>query len=109
LTDRIAELNGTVTLGAQPAKDFSVLIFAEDEARWAFPNRFARSTRGNDQGNFSVRGLPPDVGFLAAAVSYLEDGEAEDPEFLASLRARATPVSLREGETKTIELRLIER
>jgi hypothetical protein len=109
LTDRIAEVNGTVKLGAQVAKDAAVLIFADDEARWTFPSRFVRSTRGNDQGNFSVRGLPPGLGYLAAAVSYLEEGEAEDPEFLAALRDRATSVSLREGETKTIELRVIER
>jgi hypothetical protein len=109
LTDRIAELNGTVKLGAQAAKDATVLIFPDDEARWTFPSRFVRSTRGNDQGNFTVRGLPPGVGYLAAAVSYLEEGDAEDPEFLAGLRDRATSVSLRDGETKTIELRLVER
>jgi len=56
-----------------------------------------------------VRGLPPGAGYLAAAINYLEEGEAEDPEFLAGLRERATSLSLREGETKTIELRLIER
>ena len=109
LTDRIAEVNGTVMLGSQAAKNASVLIFPDDETRWIFPSRFVRSTRGNDQGNFSVRGLPPGVGYLAAAVSYLEEGEAEDPEVLAALRDRATSVSLREGETKTIELRVIER
>jgi hypothetical protein len=109
LTNRIAELNGTVTQGGQWARDFSVLVFADDETRWTFPGRFVRSARGSAQGNFSVRGLPPGVGYLAAAVSHLEEGEAEDPEFLSSLRERATSVSLREGETKTIELRLIER
>lgn len=109
LTDRIAELNGTVMLGSQAVKNASVLIFPDDERRWIFPSRFVRSTRGNDQGNFTVRGLPPGVGYLAAAVSYVEEGEAEDPEFLAGLRDRATSVSLREGETKTIELRVIER
>ena len=108
LTNRIAEINGTVTAGSSPAKNVSVVIFADDEERWTFP-RFVRTTRGNEQGNFTVRGLPPGVGYLAAAISYLEEGEAEDPEFLAGLRERATSVSLREGETKTIELRLIER
>jgi hypothetical protein len=42
-------------------------------------------------------------------VSHLEEGEAQDPEFLRQLRDRASSVSLREGETKTIELRLVER
>jgi hypothetical protein len=109
LTNRIAELNGTVAQGGQWATEFSVLVFADDETRWTFPGRFVRSARGNTQRNFSVRGLPPGVRYLAAAVSYLEEGDAEDPEFLARLRDRATTVSLREGETKTIELRLIDR
>jgi hypothetical protein len=86
-----------------------VIIFADDEERWTFPSRFVRTSRSGEQGNFTVRGLPPGVGYLAAAISYLEEGEAEDPEFLAGLRERATSVSLREGETKTIELHLIER
>ncbi len=109
LTDRIAEINGTATRGGAAATDYSVVIFADDESRWRFPSRFVRSTRGDQQGRFTVRGLPPDVSYLAAAVSRLEDGDAEDPEFLAQLRGRASSVSLREGETKTIELRVIER
>ena len=60
------------------------------------------------QGNFSIRGLPP-TGYLAVAVSHLEEGEAQDPEFLARLREQASSVSLREGETKTVELRVLER
>jgi len=68
-----------------------------------------RSVRGNQQGSFTVRGLPPSTGYLAVAVSYLEEGEAQDPEFLRQLRDRASSVSFREGETKTVELRVIER
>ena len=109
LTNRIAELNGAVTDGDSPARSVSVVVFADDEKLWAFPERFVRSTRSDDQGHFTVRGLPPGVGYLAAAVGYVEDGEPEDPEFLARLRDRAASVSLREGETKTIELRLIDR
>jgi hypothetical protein len=109
LTNRIAEINGAVTAGSSPAGNVSVVVFADDEERWMFPSRFVRTARGNGQGHFTVRGLPPGVGYLAAAISYLEEGDAEDPEFLAGLRERATSVSLRDGETKTIELHLIER
>jgi hypothetical protein len=86
-----------------------VVVFADDERLWTFPERFVRAIRSDDQGRFTVRGLPPGVGYLAAAVGYIEDGESEDPEFLARLCDRAASVSLREGETKTIELRLVQR
>jgi hypothetical protein len=109
LTDKITELNGTATLGAAAAKDFSVIVFADDKNKWSFPTRHVRSARGNTQGNFSIRGLPGGTGYLAVAVSHLEEGEAQDPEFLAALRERATSVSLREGEAKTMELRVLER
>jgi len=109
LTDRISEVNGTVTLHDQPAKDYSVVIFADDPALWTFPTRYVRTARGDAQGQFTIRGLPPAATYLAAAVSYLEDNEWQDPEFLERLRDASSRVSLREGETKTIGLRLLER
>jgi hypothetical protein len=109
LTDKITEVNGAVTSDGAAVKGYSVVIFADDEARWSFPTRFVRSARANEQGNFTVRGLPPGASYLAAALSHLEDGETQDPVFLASLKERASSVSFRAGETKTIQLRLIER
>jgi hypothetical protein len=43
------------------------------------------------------------------AVNSLDDGEADDPEFLATLQPRATSVSLSDGERKQLELPLVER
>jgi hypothetical protein len=109
LTDKITELNGSATIGGAAAKDYSVIVFADDRNKWAFPTRYVRSVRGNQQGNFTLRGLPPGTGYLAVAVSHLEEGEAQDPEFLARLRERASSLTLRDGETKTVELRVVER
>jgi len=36
-------------------------------------------------------------------------GEWQDPDFLQQLRSQATPVSLNEGESKTIDLKLKKR
>jgi hypothetical protein len=108
LTDRVAEVNGGATVGNQHAKDFSVVVFAEDASLWAFPTRFVRTARANEQGQFTIRGLPA-AGYLAAAMSYIEDGESQDPEFLERLRESAARVTVREGETRTLALRLIER
>ena len=57
----------------------------------------------------AVQGAEGAGGYLAVAVSYLEEGEAQDPEFLRQLRDRASSVSFRDGETKTVELRVVER
>ncbi len=109
LTDRITEVNGVATLGGQPAKDYDVLVFAAEPTRWTFPSRYVRSASANQQGGFSVRGLPQDARYLAVAVDYLEDGESQDPEFLALMKEKATTFPLRDGETKTIDLRVVER
>jgi hypothetical protein len=109
LTDRLSELNGTVTLGRQEAKDSTVVVFADDANLWTFPTRYVRTVRADAQGRFSLRGLPPGATYLAAAVNYLEEGEWQDAEFLERLREPASRVTIREGETKTLNLQLLER
>jgi hypothetical protein len=112
LTDRITEVTGlvsTTSLGdAGAAGQATVLVFADDETKWAYPSRFIRSVRAGEKGTFQVAGLPPED-YLAVAVDYLEDGEETDPEVLKRLRGRATRFSVREGERRAIDLRLIQR
>jgi hypothetical protein len=109
LTDRVSEVNGTVTQRNQPAKGSSVIVFAEDPALWTFPTRYVRTVRTDAEGHFTLRGLPPGTAYLAAAVDYLEEGEWQDAEFLERLRDQGSRVSLREGETKTLGLQLLAR
>ena len=108
LTDRVSELNGTVAVRNQEAKDSSVVVFAADAALWTFPTRLVRMARTDAQGHFTLRGLPGGT-YLVAAVDYLEEGEWQDPEFLERLREPATRVSVRDGETKTVGLQLLAR
>ena len=109
LTDRLTEVNGTITVRKEEAKDSSVIVFAEDANLWTFPTRYVRMVRADAQGSFSLRGLPPGATYLAAAVDYLEEGEWQDPEFLERLRENASRVTIREGETKTVALQLLAR
>ena len=108
LTNRITEINGMVAARQQSSNGYNVVIFAEDPAKWTFPSRYLRSTRSDAQGTFKIRGLPPER-YLAVAVDYVEDGEPNDPEFLDRMKMSATPFTLREGGTQTIELKLITR
>jgi hypothetical protein len=109
ITDRLSELNGTVTLRNQEVKDSSVIVFADDANLWTFPTRYVRMSRADAQGRFSLRGLPPGATYLVAAVDYLEEGEWQDPEFLERLREDASRVTIRDGETKTLNLQLLTR
>jgi hypothetical protein len=42
------------------------------------------------------------------ALDYLEEGASDDPEVLESLRSKATKLTLGEGETRTLELKLVK-
>lgn len=109
VTDHVSEVNGKVTLKDQPTRDYTVVIFPDDPARWAYPSRYVRSGRADQQGQFRIRALPQDAHYLAVAVDYVEDGEASDPQFLEQMKSRATKFSLTDGESKALDLKLVQR
>jgi hypothetical protein len=43
---------------------------------------------------------------VAIAVGYLEPGDERDPDLLAGWRRRGTSLTLSEGETRTLDLKL---
>lgn len=107
LTDQRTSLLGTVR-GEGPFGDptATVLLFPPDAAfgQRAGGTRRFRSVRTTREGTFTIRDLPPG-NYLAVAI---DDAEAEgwqEPARLQQWRTRATPVSIRDGEVKVIELR----
>jgi hypothetical protein len=109
LTDRVTQVAGTVSdRDGKPSRDFTVVVFPEDETKWASP-RYLRSARPDQQGLFEIRGLPPGDRYLAVAVDYLEEGGANDPEFLDLIKGRATRFSMGQGASTTVDLKLVER
>lgn len=110
VTDRVAEITGKVTdEKGEPTRDYTVVVFPEDPAKWEFPSRYLRAARADQDGLYKIRALPPHDQYLAVAVDYIEDGEGGDPDFLNQVRDRATRLSLGEGETKALDLRVIAR
>jgi protocatechuate 3,4-dioxygenase beta subunit len=105
LTRRLSELSGQI-LGARnaPDTDATVVVFSQDSARWTFGSRYLRTARPNQDGRYSLRGLPPHD-YLVVAVKGLEPGQFQDPEFLESVRDLAVRVSLDEAETKVQDLK----
>jgi hypothetical protein len=110
VSDKVSDVNGKVTTArGDLTRDYTVVVFPDDPARWAFPSRFVKTARADQQGQFRIRALPAGDRYLAVAVDYLEDGEGTDPQFLEQIRDRATRFSLGEGESKGIDLKIVNR
>ncbi len=111
VTDRVTEVSGSVTAadGKSSSRDFTVIVFPDEQARWAAPSRYVRTARPDQQGLFKIRALPPHDRYLAVAVDYLEQGEETDGDLLASLKGQATVFRVRPGDTATLGLKLVTR
>lgn len=106
LTRRQTELSGRI-LGAErnaPETDATVIAFSENPERWQFGTRYVRTARPNQDGRYTLRGLPPHD-YYVVAVTDVEPGQTQDPEFLDSLRAQAVRLSLGEGESRVQDLK----
>jgi hypothetical protein len=107
LTQRRSDVSGAVTdARGQQTRDYLVVLFPEDEDQWTAFSRFIAIGRPDQDGRFVLPALPPGR-YLIQAVGYLEPGEERNPETLARLRTGATSFSLAEGESRTLNLRVV--
>ena len=106
LTNHPQEVSGLVTNArGEPQKNYSVVVFAQDREKWTGNSRYMTMSRPDQDGRFKIRSLPPGS-YYVVALDYVDPGEMGDPEFLERVRVRATSISLGEGETKTLDLKL---
>lgn len=106
ITNRITVVTGTVSAGAgPPLPDYEVLIFPQDESRWSNAGRRLRVLRPDQQGVFKAEGLPAGD-YHVAAFAALDEEQRSSPEFLEKARSLAQSVTLREGQTQSLTLRL---
>jgi protocatechuate 3,4-dioxygenase beta subunit len=107
LTNRTTSITGAVSDNSgQPTKDYTVVVFAEDPAKWTMPlTRWTSSSRPDQDGRFKFSNLPPGA-YNAIAVEYVAQGEWGDPEWLARAAKKATRFTLDEGSLKTLDLKL---
>ena len=105
----ITRLGGTVTTDrGQPAESGSVILFPQDRARWTNYGtrprdlRAAGVTRG---GQFAIEDLPPGEYFAVAIVDTKTAWAS--PETLTRLATGATRVTLADGDSKTIALKVV--
>jgi protocatechuate 3,4-dioxygenase beta subunit len=106
LTDRVSEVSGLVLdARGQIASDYVLVVFPEDAKLWGAQSRHVQTTRPNQNGVFSIKGLPPGR-YLAAAVPSLENGLQNDRGVLERLRSGAEGFSLAEGGSANLNLRM---
>jgi hypothetical protein len=109
LTRRLTRLTGTA-VGAHttPTVSYIVVAFAEDRRLWTPPSRFVATARPDQTGRYTLTGLPPGR-YRVVALNYLPAGTEQDPRILERLAAQATPLTLSEGEARSMDLRTLDR
>ena len=108
LTDRVSEVRGSIPMTGD-IRSPRVIVFPSDPAMWAAPSRYVRVVPVDGAGGYRISGLPAGPRYLAVAIDGLEDGEGEDPEFLARLRDVATSFELAEGEKRVVDVKVYQR
>jgi len=107
VTRNVTKIAGQLADGkGAPFADGTVLVFADDASKWWEDSRWIRAVRPDQQGRYEIKGLPPGD-FLAIALSYVEDGAWNDPEYLESIRRSAHRVTLAEGAAVSPALELV--
>ena len=80
------------------------MAFSQDREKWK-AGRYQSSGRPDQDGRFKISGLPPGDYYIIA-LDKIENGQANDTEFLEQIRIKATTFTIREGETRTVDLKL---
>jgi hypothetical protein len=99
---------GTVLIGAfdsgnKPVTDYAVVVFPEGRVG-GFSFVVTQSNKPAGQGRFETHLRPGRYSIVA--VEKLENESASDPDVLARLKTRATPLTIAAGDSKTLDLTL---
>jgi protocatechuate 3,4-dioxygenase beta subunit len=107
ITSRVTTFEGRLADDKnQPVRDATVLVFDADQEKWFESTRRVRATRPDQDGQWRLRGMPAGE-YLAIALDYVEDGAWNDPEYLEALRRDASAVTLAEGATAAVALKVV--
>ena len=106
-SQKTTDLSGVVSDDrGKPVLDATVVIFPANREQWTYASRFLRTARPDTNGRYNIKSLPPGENYLIIAVQNLESGQGGDPEFLTRAREEAKPLTLNEGETKSVDVKL---
>jgi len=107
LTNKLTTISGLVTSArGETLKDYSALAFAQDREKWKVVGRYQGMGRPDQDGRFKIAGLAPGDYYIVA-LDKIDPGQIYDPDFLDAVRIKATALSIHEGETKTVDLKIV--
>jgi hypothetical protein len=93
ITDHASEVSGRVRDKGAPVPDAAVLVYPVAPQFWMRAHRRMRLTRADDEGRFSLRGLPEGE-YFAIASGAIDETALGRREVLDAMRAVATPLSI---------------
>ena len=108
----ISDKSGTVTgygksADGEPVDDFVVLMFpAVEPSDTTIPLRYMHTARANPDGGYQPSRIPAGR-YVIAAVENIDEGGEWSPELRNRLRADAHTVTLGEGESISLDLRVV--
>ncbi len=106
ITARITELTGLVHDDQGNAlTEFTVIAFPTNDTLWQPQSRHIMASRPDQNAQYRIRGLPPGD-YLLSVVEVVQQGEWFDPHLLEDLQRRAARVTLRDGESQSLNLEL---
>jgi protocatechuate 3,4-dioxygenase beta subunit len=104
LSARHADLAGTVVdSNGAASRDYVVVLFPQNPDRWKRPLAVFTARPAAD-GAFKLK--LPGGDYYAAAIEELEQGPSNDPDILGQLRNGAERLSIADGETRSLVLKL---
>ena len=107
-TDRRTTVTGTVIDGASAPAQGTVIVFPSSYRDWiakGMSPRLMRNIRTQAKGAFSIPGLPA-RDYLIVAVADDQIPDVQNPNVFDALARAATTLTLSEGDTRTLSIKL---
>ena len=107
ITNKVTTITGLVTNArGETVKNYAAIAFAQDREKWKITGRYQSIGRPDQDGRFKMSGLTP-TDYYLIALDKIDPNQINDPDFLDSIKIRATAITIREGDTRTVDLKVV--
>jgi hypothetical protein len=89
------------------ARECPLMVFARDEGKWGDVLRYVQRATTDPSGRFEISTLPPGKYYVAAGYGIPWFGWSHDLDLMERIRARAVAVSLRDGQTTVVAVKIL--